>query len=429
MARLLSLAFVLVALAALPSTASATIPAGNLVVNGGAEVGPSSEVGDRHPIPGWTTDAGPAGFMTVDYREPGDPSPRMHSDDPNTSGCRAFFGGGEGVTTKTSATQTIDVSAAAAEIDAEAVTVRTTAAAGQLAGGEDTTQTVFNFLNGSGGTLGANTFNTTTAATQLFVVATSGPVPKGTRTIRIELSTTPGGPSDTAYIDGVALTLDGSDPQAATVPSGCNGGAAITGLASGVTETSATLAGTVLPNLDFTRYRFEYGPTTAYGASSAPGETDGQPASLPVSSTLAGLRPGTLYHYRLVAESPRPLPLGGLYASPSLGMDGTFLTAGTPPAPSSGQLTRSLSLRYSARRNRFSGRISSSDPGCLRGTVKVFRTKKGRDPKVASAKARADGGWSAGEDAGRGRYYAEVGARSVGTGVCPAAKSRTIRVG
>jgi plastocyanin len=97
-----------------------------------------------------------------------------------------------------------------------------------------------------------------------------------------------------------------------------------TGQASGLTETTATLKGTVDPNEgEATEYSFEYGTTPSYGQST-------KSTSLPqtdrvnraVSATLTGLAPGTEYHFRLIAHND----LG-----PATGVDHTFTTAATPP--------------------------------------------------------------------------------------------------
>jgi hypothetical protein len=99
---------------------------------------------------------------------------------------------------------------------------------------------------------------------------------------------------------------------------------AATGQAAGLTETEATLKGTVDPNEgEATEYSFEYGTTLNYGQST-------KPTSLPqtdrinhaVSATLSGLAPGTEYHFRLVAHNN----LG-----PATGVDQTFTTASPPP--------------------------------------------------------------------------------------------------
>ena len=64
---------------------------------------------------------------------------------------------------------------------------------------------------------------------------------------------------------------------------------------------SVELKGTTDPNNLESHYYFEYGPTTSYGSKS-PTESAGsgvEPVS--VSATITGLKPGTTYHYRLVA--------------------------------------------------------------------------------------------------------------------------------
>jgi hypothetical protein len=78
---------------------------------------------------------------------------------------------------------------------------------------------------------------------------------------------------------------------------------AATGGTSSVGETVATLGGTVGPNGHPTSYQFEYGPTASYGALTRPASAGGGSSDQPVSATLTGLAPGTVYHYRLVATN------------------------------------------------------------------------------------------------------------------------------
>jgi hypothetical protein len=70
-------------------------------------------------------------------------------------------------------------------------------------------------------------------------------------------------------------------------------------------EGSVTLNGTVNPEgIEVTSCQFEYGPTSAYGTvEPCPAGVVGSSKSeeLPVSVTVHGLTPDTLYHYRLVA--------------------------------------------------------------------------------------------------------------------------------
>jgi hypothetical protein len=98
---------------------------------------------------------------------------------------------------------------------------------------------------------------------------------------------------------------------------------AITGGASSITGTKATVNGTVLPEgLAVTECKFEYGLTTAYGSSKPCAEAiSTDEAEHPVTAALTGLSPnGTIYHYRLAING------GGGSAQ---GADKTFATAGT----------------------------------------------------------------------------------------------------
>jgi hypothetical protein len=96
---------------------------------------------------------------------------------------------------------------------------------------------------------------------------------------------------------------------------------AATGSATGVTVSSATLGGSVDPNGRATSWYFEYGTSTSYG-SKTPAKNAGSGTTVTsVSAALSSLRPGRLYHYRLVATSD---------AGTSRGSDRTFSTAGPP---------------------------------------------------------------------------------------------------
>jgi Fibronectin type III domain len=73
--------------------------------------------------------------------------------------------------------------------------------------------------------------------------------------------------------------------------------------ASGVQGTQAALNGTVNPDGVDTHYYFQYGETTAYGSSTSPVDAGSGINSVPESATVTGLKPGTTYHYRIVATS------------------------------------------------------------------------------------------------------------------------------
>jgi hypothetical protein len=102
----------------------------------------------------------------------------------------------------------------------------------------------------------------------------------------------------------------------------------VTGAASGITASAATVSGTVNPEGAAVKVHFDFGTTTAYGQST-PAQTvavGNAPAAF--SAALSGLPAGTTVHYRAVASSDF-----GTFA----GADQT-LTTGTvsPPPPGHG---------------------------------------------------------------------------------------------
>jgi hypothetical protein len=99
---------------------------------------------------------------------------------------------------------------------------------------------------------------------------------------------------------------------------------ATTGPATGIGSTTATLNGTVLANKQTTTFSFQYGTTTAYGATAGAGTANGN-AGKTVSTVISGLTPNTVYHFRLRASNA---------SGQSTGQDVTFTTAaaGIPPA-------------------------------------------------------------------------------------------------
>jgi hypothetical protein len=110
---------------------------------------------------------------------------------------------------------------------------------------------------------------------------------------------------------------------------------AVTGAASGLTQTTATLHAAVNPNdVEVTECMFEYGTTTSYGetvsCTSAPGSGG---TAVAVSAPLAGLAANTTYHFRVVAVNA-----GGRVG----GSDETFATLATvSPPPTTVELAKS----------------------------------------------------------------------------------------
>jgi hypothetical protein len=84
-----------------------------------------------------------------------------------------------------------------------------------------------------------------------------------------------------------------------------------TGAVRNTTAESATLLGRVDPNRSPTRWWFEYGPTRAYGLRTPDTEPVRGSYGHSVSAVIAGLAPGQVYHFRLVAENDAGVTLGG----------------------------------------------------------------------------------------------------------------------
>jgi len=96
--------------------------------------------------------------------------------------------------------------------------------------------------------------------------------------------------------------------------------------ATEVTETSATLNGTVNPDGSLSaECRFEWGTDTSYGNEApcleSPAEIGEGTEPVPVHADLSGLEPGTVHHFRLVAK---------VGAETETGSDEEFKTTGPP---------------------------------------------------------------------------------------------------
>lgn len=97
--------------------------------------------------------------------------------------------------------------------------------------------------------------------------------------------------------------------------------AAVTGSASAVAATSATLNGTVDPSGRPTAWYFEYGTSRSYGKKTAAHDAGSGNGASAVSAGVTGLTTGRTYHFRLVATSD---------AGTSRGADVTFAASVAP---------------------------------------------------------------------------------------------------
>ena len=77
-----------------------------------------------------------------------------------------------------------------------------------------------------------------------------------------------------------------------------------TGAATAASEVAATVSGQVNPKGLATTYHFDFGKTTSYGSSTRSTTlTSIASSAAAVSARITGLRPGTTYHYRVVAHN------------------------------------------------------------------------------------------------------------------------------
>ncbi len=113
----------------------------------------------------------------------------------------------------------------------------------------------------------------------------------------------------------------------------------VTGPATTVGPTAATLGGTVNPNGRSTSWYVEYGTTTSYGSRTSSRSVGSGSGALAVLTTVSGLTPGATYHFRLVASNT---------IGTRRGADASFATTGGPLAATGPVTFTTLSL-FSAR--------------------------------------------------------------------------------
>jgi len=120
-----------------------------------------------------------------------------------------------------------------------------------------------------------------------------------------------------------------------------------TGPASSIGTDHATIAATVNPNGYATTVYVQYGPTDSYGTQTAPQSLPAGRTDQPLTFSLTGLSPGTLYHYQVVAT--HSVADGG---AAGYGQDMTFTTDVAPKAvlkatPTSGVVKLDVTLNGS----------------------------------------------------------------------------------
>ena len=144
----------------------------------------------------------------------------------------------------------------------------------------------------------------------------TAPQSAGSGTAGLAVTVPMGGlsPGTTYYYRLVATNATGTTVGAmmsfTTVPAAPT---VVTGAASAVTSTGATLSGTLNPRNGTTTFTFEYGTNTSLGHITAVDRVPATPAvSRTVSLPVTGLTPATTYLYRLVATNANGTTTGAV---------------------------------------------------------------------------------------------------------------------
>jgi hypothetical protein len=190
--------------------ADAAVPEGNLLHNPGAEDGAGAQDASTVPPPGWTASGS---FTAVAYGAQGFPG----SDQMAPDGGANFFAGGLGGDLERGY-QTIDVSAAAEDIDRCRVRAFTAGAFGGFENQGDTAGVDLDFLDANGQSLDVLQMGYPTAAdrggvTRFVPFMRFRRIPIGTRALRYTVAAyrTEGTYND-GYADNLSLTLEKDPP-------------------------------------------------------------------------------------------------------------------------------------------------------------------------------------------------------------------------
>jgi hypothetical protein len=191
----------------------ATVPTGNLVVNPGAEDSPGTAVATVVKPIGWTT-TGNLSTWTYAERESDKPTQAFSA---TIGGGTNFFAGGpgdnSGKQSTHTASQTIDVSGAATEIDASQVGATLTAFIGAYTVDNDLATVTARFLDAAGAELssvrvGPVSIEDRKRLTVLLKRTAQANLPPNTRSIAVVITVTANGNgAHHAYIDNISLTL------------------------------------------------------------------------------------------------------------------------------------------------------------------------------------------------------------------------------
>jgi hypothetical protein len=193
-----------------------------------------------------------------------------------------------------------------------------------------------------------------------------------------------------------AGTADGGDQAFTTVPP-----AQIADVsATDATSASVTLHAQINPLGNDTTYRFEYGTSTAYGASIPAPDADigAGTGYVSVSQHITGLRPNTTYHYRAIASNTLGTATSAdhtfVYATTGGGLpDGRAYEMVTPPHKN-GALVGDVLFGLLPAVSGDGSRVIASTIQCFAGAVSCNAERNGQEGTLF-AFSRTSGGWVA----------------------------------
>ncbi|HEX7310380.1 MAG TPA: hypothetical protein VF232_04310 [Gaiellaceae bacterium] len=243
-----------------------------------------------------------------------------------------------------------------------------------------TTATVTGTVN-PGGLTTSRYFEYGTTTSYGSTTASVG-IGSGTANVAVSAALTGLAPGTTYHYRVVATNSTGTSRGADGIFATPAAPGVVTGAATSVTPTSATLSGTVDPNSRPTTWFFEYGTSTSYG-SKTPEKSAGSGTSAgSVSAGLSGLARGKLYHFRLVATSDAGLSRGADRTFSTIGAPAVVTRAATSVAPTSARLNGTVTPNGQATSWLFEygttsshgSKTSAGGAGSGTGPVKVSRS-------------------------------------------------------
>ncbi|MGB8407606.1 MAG: alkaline phosphatase family protein [Mycobacterium sp.] len=209
-----------------------TVTSPNLLVNPSAELGDPSLTGTSSvTIPGWTVTGTPTVIeygtqrrIAVPFGTPGPlmPSYANFPSDRPTAGDVQFFGGGNVGTATLS--QTVDLSGAAANIDAGSLPFKLSGWLGGAMTDPSAASVTVRFLGADGTQLGTGNIGPVTSLDRFFQTGllqrdTSGTIPVGTRSAQVVLTLKDSNPAslgyNNAYADDLSFTVGAALPAPA----------------------------------------------------------------------------------------------------------------------------------------------------------------------------------------------------------------------